>query len=177
MNRIAKIDLKPDRLTADIIDAKGEEIGTLDVWANGERDDDLIAEIASRWPGLPAPSETMFRRDDSGVTRSGARYRILAIDLLGDEPIAVAIYGGDEVAYVATRPANGRYNSDYALDLTPPRRPVRVSDATVEAARTAWFGSAITPPSGVNFATYGEDMRKVLEAAIARHLAEQGDRK
>ena len=137
MNRIAKIDTCGNN-HARLFDADGAQIGGLDAWAScaagpDDSGDTYLAEIARRWPGLPAPSEPLFKPGDEGLTRNGLRYLVRLTDARGSYPILVEIEAGDGAWYTAWRLANGCLDStgEDSLDLI---LPPRVSDATVEAA-------------------------------------------
>lgn len=167
MNRIAKIEAL-DKF-ASVLDATGRRIGGLE--ASGSWDAnaaELLAEIARRWPS-PEPEAPAVLPNGlppvgtRGFLRNGWPARVIANDLAGEYPLAIACRKGhrEDDEAVSRRKADGSYHSGTSsLDLI---LPPRVSDATVEAAEVAWTKNGAT-------------LRTAIEAAIAHHLAEQEGR-
>ena len=172
MNRIAKIEARGNGL-AHLFDADGAQIGGLDAWAScaAEPDDSgdtYLAEIARRWPS-PEPEAPAVLPNGlppvgtRGFLRNGWPARVIANDLAGEYPLAIACRKGhrEDDEAVSRRKADGSYHSGTSsLDII---LPPRVSDATVEAAEVAWTKNGAT-------------LRTAIEAAIAHHIAEQEGR-
>ena len=163
MNRIAKIE-KTASNAAGLINADGNNIGAIyvggsDLWLAS----DLLGELARRWPGLPTPSEPMFKPGDEGLTRNGLRYLVRLTDARGGYPILVEIEASDGAWYATWRHADGcvyRTGED-SLDLIPPHRPTRVSDEMVAEAIRAL--SPLPTGSCVVVIPAEEDARASLE--------------
>ena len=167
-NRIAKIELRPAAAAA-LLDENGNVLGGMDVLAGSNLRADLLREIAARWPGLPEPEAPAVLPNGlppvgtRGFLRNGWPARVIANDLAGEYPLAIACRKGhrEDDEAVSRRKADGSYHSGTSsLDLI---LPPRVSDATVEAAEVAWTKNGAT-------------LRTAIEAAIAHHLAEQEGR-
>ena len=73
-----------------------------------------------------------FKVGDTGKTRDGRAYRVVAVDVKGPEPIAVLIAqcsGGAAEEYLATRLENGRVGTVREVDgdLIPPTPAVYIN--------------------------------------------------